>query len=67
MGNCNYCTNYFVNVSHERGDDCCYGLNDCRKKFYHCDEKLKPGRTKEDDIQDMIKELRRYGYKVTKE
>ena len=41
MGNCNYCTNYHLN-SHERLDNACMGINDCRKEHFTCNENLKP-------------------------
>lgn len=65
MANCKYCTNYYLN-SNDRVDDCCLGYGDCRKDFFSCNERLKSRITKTDDTQNLIKELEKRGYKVTK-
>lgn len=62
MMDCNYCTNYFLNLNN-RVDDSCMGHNDIRKPYFSCNEKLNP---KWDDAQEMIEKLRKKGYKITK-
>lgn len=63
MANCKYCTNYYLNCNNSV-DNSCMGLNDIRKPFYQCNEKLNPNY---DDTQDMIAELRKQGYKIAKQ
>ena len=55
MMDCNYCTNYFLNLNN-RVDDSCMGHNDIRKPYFSCN----------DDAQEMIEKLRKKGYKITK-
>lgn len=62
MEDCKYCTNYFFNHG-KRADDSCMGHNDIRKPYFSCNEKLKPNK---DEIQEMITELQKHGYKITK-
>lgn len=62
MTDCKYCTNYFLNLNN-RVDDSCMGHGDIRGPYFDCNEKLNPNR---DDTQEMIKELQKRGYKITK-
>lgn len=62
MADCKDCTNYFLNC-HNRVDESCMGPGDIRKPFFQCNEKLNPNR---DDTQELIRELQKRGYKVTK-
>lgn len=63
MANCKYCTNYFLNCNN-RVDSSCMGNSDIRKSYFSCNEKLNPN--KEVREKEMIKELQKRGYKVTK-
>ena len=55
MADCRYCTNYYLN-SHARLDDACMGYGDCRKEYFHCNERLKPNTTIEDEPEKTIEE-----------
>lgn len=62
MADCKYCTNYFLNCGN-RVDDSCMGDGDIRKPYFSCNEKLNSNR---DDTQEMVRELQKRGYKVSK-
>lgn len=62
MADCKYCTHYFFNGD-KRADDSCMGHEDCRKTYFKCNQKLNPNY---DDTKDMIRELQKRGYKVSK-
>lgn len=63
MTDCKYCTNYYLNLNN-RVDDSCMGHGDIRKRYFSCNEKLNPN--KEVQEKEMIRELQKRGYKVSK-
>lgn len=62
MANCNYCSNYWLN-GNNRADNSCMGKDDVRKLYFSCNDKLNPNKS---EIQKMIEELEKSGYKVSK-
>lgn len=63
MADCKYCTNYFLNCNN-RVDDSCMGQGDIRKPYFSCNAKLNPN--KEVQEKEIIRELQKRGYKVSK-
>ena len=55
MADCKYCTNYYLN-SHERLDNACMGHGDCRRKYFYCNQRLKPSIPIEDETEKIIEE-----------